>query len=193
MTPETQRLVNEWSTVSDNPELSVLLVWVRALNLIHQENHWIAQGDPFYGDHLLFDRLYTSTNEEIDKVAEKAVGIADASAVELERQLVTVCKIVSSFRNDYVAVIPNQTHLATRSLQAEMKFLEVVDELKSSLASKQRLTTGVDNMICDLADAHEGNVYLLKQRAKDFVPTDACPECGADPGCNIDCATCCRA
>ena len=34
-------------------ELSVLLSWCKALSITHQTSHWIASGDPYYGDHLL--------------------------------------------------------------------------------------------------------------------------------------------
>lgn len=48
---------------------------LKALALIHQHSHWTAKGVTFYGDHLLFERLYNDTLELLDEAAEKFVGL----------------------------------------------------------------------------------------------------------------------
>jgi DNA-binding ferritin-like protein len=48
-----------------------LLAILRALQWSHQTAHWKVRGEPFYGDHLLFQKLYEAVGEEIDTLAEK--------------------------------------------------------------------------------------------------------------------------
>ena len=144
------------------PELSVVLVHLRALSMVHQVNHWQSRGDPFFGDHLLFERLYTSTAEEIDRVAERAVGAGGPENVDLQGQLMHALMIVESLGGH--GTIPVQAELAKRSLAAELGFLHCIDLAVCSMRETGTLTRGVDNLLGGIEDAHEANVYLLKQR-----------------------------
>ena len=53
----TDNMIAEWGD-TPYPQLSVVLVYLKHLAAIHQNHHWTAIGDPYYGDHLLFQRLY---------------------------------------------------------------------------------------------------------------------------------------
>lgn len=143
-------------------QLSVLLVYLKFLAAVHQNHHWISMGESYYGDHLLFERLYSNVSGEIDKVAEKSIGLGCVTNVNLQLVTQQVNKLVSGY--GMTATIPQLSDLARRSLMAEMNFLKAVDFARSSLEECGLLTNGVDNMLQDIADAHEGNVYLLKQR-----------------------------
>jgi DNA-binding ferritin-like protein len=85
----TLMLVSSMLESSNEPyyQLHVMLSFLRYLYLLHQTNHWTASGDPYYGDHLLFERLYTTTVEEIDAIGEKAVGLGSPHLVNLKDQL----------------------------------------------------------------------------------------------------------
>ena len=37
---------------------------LKAMALIHQQSHWTTRGQSFYGDHLLFEKLYDSALED---------------------------------------------------------------------------------------------------------------------------------
>ena len=39
-------------------ELGIFLDLLRALSLLHHTHHWQTMGSQFYGDHLLYQRLY---------------------------------------------------------------------------------------------------------------------------------------
>lgn len=156
-------LLSQWMS-QPYAELSVLLSWLRALQTVHQSNHWQSSADPFYGDHKLYDRIYEGVTADIDRVAEKAVGMGTAD-------LVSPC-IVMHQANAILAAyylsrpgIPQPNDLAVRSLHMERTFIGVITEMAECLATRHLLTKGVDNMLAELADRHEGNVYLLKQRA----------------------------
>lgn len=119
-------------------------------------------GDPFYGDHLLFSRLYEAVDGEIDPVAEKAVGLGCTSNVNPQIIHAQVLKLLSG--SGSASTIPMSSDLARKSLVAEMNFIKVLDSCRESLEECGMLTNGVDNMLQDMADKHEGHIYLLKQR-----------------------------
>ena len=154
-------MCSEWGMVS-YPQLSVLLVQLRFLSMIHQNHHWSAKGDPFYGDHLMFQRLYDAANAEVDAVAEKAVGLGSTSNVDMQLCATQLMRLVQGY--GMVQLIPQPTELMKRSLMAELNFLMVTSLLVESLKENGIMTRGLDNMIAGIEDSHEGAVYLLKQR-----------------------------
>lgn len=157
----TDNMVSEWSS-APYPELSVLLVHLKFLSSVHQNHHWVAKGDPFYSDHLLFQRLYEGAQCDVDSVAEKAVGLGSTASVDLVLQTSQLCKLVQGY--GMTSTIPQPTELAKRSYLAEMNFLKVVSHLVEHMKECGTLTRGLDNLIAGIEDKHEGHVYLLKQR-----------------------------
>lgn len=143
-------------------QLSVVLVYLKYLATLHENHHWTCMGDPFYGDHLLFSRLYEAVDGEIDPVAEKAVGLGCTSNVNPQVIHSQVLKLLTGAGS--ASTIPMSSDLARKSLVAEMNFIKVIESCRSSLEECGMLTNGVDNMLQDIADRHEGHVYLLKQR-----------------------------
>jgi DNA-binding ferritin-like protein len=156
-----ENLMSEWAGVP-YPQLSVILVLVQFLAFVHQTHHWTAKGDPFYGDHLLFMRLYEETSGEIDKIAEKVIGLGGAQNVNLARQVNQYVKLVQSYGSP--STIPQASDLAQRSLVAEKNFIQNVTFLMKSMDESGTMTKGLDNLLAGVLDIHEGHVYLLKQR-----------------------------
>lgn len=144
-------------------QLSLLLVQLRFLAVVHQIHHWTAKGDPFYGDHLLYQRLYDATAAELDELAEKAVGLGGNDNVNLQLQLMQVNQLAQGYGAS--STLPMQSDLAKRSLAAEVGFLRCAAHCVCSLKEQGLLTRGLDNMLAGMEDRHEGHVYLLKQRS----------------------------
>lgn len=157
----TDQLSAAWGSVP-YPQLSVILMMLRFLALVHQTNHWTAKGDPFYGDHLLFERLYGDVSGEIDDVAEKAVGLGCVENVNLQLQVTQILQMVQGYGT--VSMIPQSCDLAERSLAAEMNFVKNVTDMMLAMEEEGTLTHGLSNMLEGILDVHEGHVYLLKQR-----------------------------
>jgi DNA-binding ferritin-like protein len=157
----TDNMVSEWGAVP-YAQLSVILVHLKFLATLHQTHHWIAKGDPFYGDHLLFGRLYDAVVSEIDSVAEKAVGLGGTSNVDLVLQTKQVMQLAAG--SGMSSTIPQAGQAALRSYAAEMTFLKAVAHLVEQMKENGMLTRGLDNLLAGIEDAHEGAVYLLKQR-----------------------------
>jgi len=154
--------LSEWGNVP-YAELSIIIVHLRFLAMIHQTHHWISRGDTYYGDHLLFERLYNETNGELDGIAERAVGLGYEQNVNVSLQALQLMKLVQGY--GAINSIPQPTELAKRSLQAEKTFLVTVDACVESLKEKGKLTRGLDNLLAGIEDVHESHVYLLKQRS----------------------------
>lgn len=154
-------MCSEWGNVP-YPQLSVLLVHLKFLYLVHQNHHWTCKGDPFYGDHLLFQRLYEGVLEEIDAIAEKSIGLGTTTNVDLLLQTSQVLRLVQGYGMSQT--IPQPNELAKRSLAAELNFLACTSRLVESLKECGLLTRGVDNLIAGIEDKHENHCYLLKQR-----------------------------
>ena len=155
--------IHRWGSVNYGP-LAVVLAHLRFLAALHQFHHWTSKGSQSYGDHLLFERLYTETAEEVDDIAEKAIGLGGPDVVELLPQLSTVCGLAKEFSMS-AATVQSDAERARRSLQAEYSFLKVVDVVCEHLDRNGQLTTGLDNLLAAICDTHESHVYLLKQRA----------------------------
>ena len=69
----------------------ILLAVLRGAQWTFQSTHWQVFGESFYGDHLMFQRLYESLDDEIDTVAEKMVAMFGPTCVNpLEQSLMMV-------------------------------------------------------------------------------------------------------
>lgn len=142
-----------------NGSLTMVLATLQAAALVHQTNHWSTRGSTFYGDHLLFERLYSESQELIDQVAEKAIGSGEVAWIDVVELANVTAGIVVAMR----ASIPEAPDRASISLAAEAF---VLDELKRTLdgyENEGKLTPGISNLLEGVADKHESFVYLLKQ------------------------------
>jgi DNA-binding ferritin-like protein len=157
----TDNMVSEWGGCP-YPELSVLLVHLKFLAAVHQNHHWISKGDPFYGDHLLFQRIYEATAGDIDSLAEKVLGLGCTDNVNITLVHNQLCKLVQGY--GMTSTIPQGTELAKRSYLAEMNFLKAAAHLAEHMKDNGTLTRGLDNLLAGIEDKHEGHVYLLKHR-----------------------------
>jgi hypothetical protein len=156
-------LVSQWGGV-EYPELGVVLVYLQFLYDVNQNHHWQSRGDSFYGDHLMFQRIYEGIDGQIDSVAEKAIGLGGLNNVDLVLQTTQKMKLVAGY--GAAMTIPQSGELARRSLAMEFTFLQVVDHLVTTMKERGALTRGLDNLIAGIEDVHEGFVYLLKNRSE---------------------------
>ena len=126
--------------------------------LMYYQFHWRTDGVPFYGDHLLFDRLYSSIQSEIDALAEKIIGYNGANAinmVELNRMATDkIAKWMSSGSDFRVIALASETDM-------QKVFRESYDSLK---AMQNGMTLGLDDFIMATANSHDTHGYLLQQR-----------------------------
>lgn len=143
-------------------ELSQLLAVLRYLAMLHQTHHWVSKGDPFYSDHELFDKLYQRTLEDVDEVAEKAVGLGSEQNVALATQLCQILRLAKDMNSPQT--VPHSSELAKASLCAERNLLQCIVMALQSMDQNGTTTPGVENMLQSIADRHEKHVYLLGRK-----------------------------
>ena len=157
------RMVPEGSPYSI---LAHLLAGLRTLGMVHQTAHWQTRGGHFYGDHLLFQRIYEESLEGIDGVAERLVGLAnDPEQVELCSQVRIIHQLVRMASGGGPSVAPSPEMLVQRSLMGEMALIGAIGKIKQAIDEAGALTEGLDDLLQGIASKHEEFVYLLRQRA----------------------------
>jgi DNA-binding ferritin-like protein len=136
-----------------------LLAMLRAAGVSHQHAHWTSKGCNFYGDHLLFERIYTPIADQVDGLAEKAVQKFGPKAVDPCEQLEEMKECMDAWEREDDLV--GRALLVEHSLQLCIKACG--DELKKA----NMLSKGLDNFLAQLADDHETALYLLGQRGQE--------------------------
>jgi DNA-binding ferritin-like protein len=138
--------------------LSHLLAVLRAAGISHQHAHWTVKGTPFYGDHLMFERIYNIIPGQVDHLAEKAVQKFGPKVVDPCQQLEQMSGCMEVW--DKEPDLYKRGLLVEKSVQASIK--HAVAELDKS----KDLDFGLDNFLRQLADDHQTPQYLLTQRTR---------------------------
>ena len=146
-------------------ELAVVLACFRAEAMIHQAHHWQTRGSSYYGDHLLFERVYGEVNGFIDRIAERAVGSGQEILVQPLMQISHMVAFSKLFYSD-APLQPTPEEMPLLSLRALLKSSLLLQMAYTSLEQKDILSNGTDNLLQDIADKQESLSYLLKQRSK---------------------------
>ena len=145
-------------------DLKKYLALMKAIQNYYQHAHWISKGEPYYADHLLFERLYGSLNEQIDTLAEKMVGVGGDHFVCVKTVMGITAKILS-----HVPEMDRNTlgyEMVQTAIKLEKMFLVYTKNLYTKMKEDGSLTLGFDDMLMSLYNEHEGNAYLLGQRIK---------------------------
>jgi DNA-binding ferritin-like protein len=135
------------------------------LNLTYiQAAHWISKGKSFYGDHLLFERIYTELVEEIDTYAEKVLALSSDEVVNpievlgvAAERLPRIVKFQGGDDGD---------ELAKNALNSEKYVLAELEKLYELLKEQDNMTMGLDDLLMAMHNSHENHIYLIQQRTK---------------------------
>jgi DNA-binding ferritin-like protein len=133
---------------------NIVIATLKATYLVHQHNHWTSKGLSFYGNHLLFQRLYELAAEDLDGFAEKSVGCFGRDCVDYTLQAELVHKILLKYRD-------KSAH--EQSLAIEKGLLELIDEALECFEKEKTITSGMKNFLEGMADNRETACYLLQQ------------------------------
>jgi DNA-binding ferritin-like protein len=129
---------------------------LRAIYLVLQFCHWETRGLGFYGNHLLFERLYKQSAEDADFAAEKFIGLFGEPAVDYKLQQEFISKLLIKYQDHQ----DDRLHLA---LTIEKDFIAFAKQCYDELDKDGTLSLGLDDMIMSQSSNHEGSIYLLKQ------------------------------
>jgi len=130
------------------------IAYIQAVYAIHQFSHWLCKSPQFYGNHLLFQRIYEAAGDRLDAAVEKTIGVFGNDAINPNDQMATLKKLVGKYSSE--------DHL-TNSLAIEEAFLSVAKETYEALKESNDITLGLDDLIMAQCNEAETSVYLLKQ------------------------------
>ena len=146
-------------------EMAALLAFIQAEACVHQSHHWRTRGESYYGDHLLFERIYNGVYGNIDKIAERMIGSGHHILAHPILLAKNCSLVVQSFYRDAGANPSSDTYPAL-SLRTCLRTILALKIVYAGLEKKGQLSYGTDNLLQGIADEHEGYVYLLKQRTQ---------------------------
>jgi DNA-binding ferritin-like protein len=129
---------------------------LRAIAFIHTQSHWTTKGDTFYGDHLLFERLYNSALENLDLAAEKFMGLFGPDCLDYTLQADLLHKVLLKYKG-------LEGEPLEMSLAIEKDFLKFSSDAYKCFEEEGKLTLGLDDMVMAIASKREESVYLLQQ------------------------------
>jgi len=145
--------------MSTTRKSALLDVWasLRALHHVLWTLHWQAEGDPSYGDHLLYERLYKARVEEIDRVAELIAALFGAETLDpvASWDRAGVLLHAKGWRTAHPA------EGALRMVEATIAAIDLADG-----ANDGRHALAANNVLAGIADNLNNAAYLLQQRAK---------------------------
>lgn len=129
---------------------------LRAISFIHTQSHWTTKGNSFYGDHLLFERLYNSSLENLDLAAEKFMGLFGSDCLNYTLQADLLYKVLLKYKG-------LEGEPLEMSLAIEKDFLKFSKDAYNCFEEEGKLTLGLDDMVMAIASKREEAVYLLQQ------------------------------
>lgn len=138
---------------------ALYIATLKSLALVHQNSHWLTKGDTFYGDHLLFERLYNSALENLDLAAEKFIGVFGEACLDYDTQADLLHKVLLKYRNLEGSPIE-------MSLTIEKDFIKLSNDAYQTFEDDNKMTLGLDDMVMAIASKREEAVYLLQQVLK---------------------------
>jgi len=112
-------------------------------------------GGTFYGNHLLFQRLYESVQDQVDSLAEKIMGYLGGEPIALNYQM----RHISEYTYRWSSIGCNHK----RGLQSEEDLQGAIKRAYDGIKKAQAMTLGLDDWLMATANAHERNSYLLQQ------------------------------
>jgi DNA-binding ferritin-like protein len=158
--------MNKMSSAPPAKIMATYVAFLRALSIIHQQNHWQCSGPTFFGNHLLFERLYNSSVELLDAAAEKAVGLFESEAIDMSNQMPVIQKLCEKYSyKNFESEFTAEAFLKS-SLEAEQDFIKFSKSIYDSLKESGNLSLGLDDLLMSTASKAEEAVYLLKQALK---------------------------
>ena len=153
-------------TVNIEPEIMAkYLAFLIGLKNFYQSCHWRSKGKGYYGDHLLFERLYNDVVEEVDQFAEKSVSMSDETSVCPIKVYNYVAEVMKGLEKDKGG-IPSSEDLIIMACESNESFLKATEKFYDILDDSDKLTLGMDDFLTSLYSKHEEHCYLLKQKKK---------------------------
>lgn len=115
------------------------------------------KGDTAYGDHLLFERLYSAVTEEIDTLGEKIVSLYGQEALTDQETLLETQRFLNLYQVE---------DIYERAYRLEKHFQRSLKRAYEGIKEAGDMSLGVDDFLMGVANDHETPIYLLRQRLR---------------------------
>jgi DNA-binding ferritin-like protein len=135
---------------------NLYIATLKAMSLVFQHSHWTTKGPPFYGDHLLFERLYNDALKLLDMAAEKYIGVFGDQSLDYDLQTKLLAGILSKFSKLEGSPIP-------MCLAVVKSFLGLSEQASKLFEDDSLMTLGLADMLGAISDKCEEFAYLLQQ------------------------------
>ena len=138
---------------------ALTLVWanLRAEQQLFWTYHWRSKGSSYYGDHLLFQRLYEARTAEIDRVGEVIMAVGGPKWVDPMMSYAAQTSVVQRAESMKGASDPAKAASVIADTLAKI-------ELANEKVSETKFPLAVNNVLAGIADSHLEALYLIKQR-----------------------------
>jgi len=143
--------------------LQQLLAILRAIQWSHWTGHWQSKGVASYADHLLFQKFYEDMTEEIDGLAEKIVAYFGVEAVSAEPSIGIAHQFIAAYDE------AGDTDVYMRALKMELHLQNALKRVYDQIEASGEMSLGLDDFLMALANSHETNIYLLRQRLRPSI------------------------
>lgn len=131
-------------------------VALRVEQILFHVYHWRSKGADYYGDHLLYQRLYEARAIEIDRIGEVLLAVGGSIA-----PMTTVIGMQDLIGR--VEATPGPDVIKGLALVNET--LRRINDA-NDLLGKTPFSLSVNNVLAGFADKHLEALYLLKQRSE---------------------------
>lgn len=138
--------------------LQTLLSQLHTIYALHRSAHWQARGISFYGDHQMFEKMYTPIIDEIDTLAERIVITFSPECVDASLLYPVISEQIQSFTRDYECPFD-------RVYAAEYELISMISECMQMIDEAEMITLGWEDFLGELTSQHEEHLYLLDARA----------------------------
>lgn len=142
---------------------SAYLAQLRLMYLFYQNCHWQVKGKNFYSEHLLFQKLYESLEDEIDATAEKIMGTLDKKSIDLSLQLDLFKTLLNNFNKPSDKIKMSEAECIEKAIIAEKAFRVLSEKFKYSLEEAKKMSLGWEDLIAEQYSSSETRSYLLQQ------------------------------
>lgn len=139
--------------------LQELLALLRAIQWHAWASHWVAKGENYYADHLLFERIYTGgggapINDQIDGLGERMVSEFGVSCIDSASLGQRSADMISAAK-------AKQSTALAQAFYLEQQLQLLIRDLLKTLTPDQVVW---DNFLRSTSDQRSEVYYLLKQR-----------------------------
>lgn len=133
-----------------------ILYRLQALYQFYKSAHWLAKGEYFYQDHLLFEKLYEGFDDEMDTLVELLlITTEDDIAFQPRNILKESIEYLPDFSGDCKKDVKS-------ALKAEHELVNLLGKIAN--ADKKPDSAGIMNFILTLSQNHSHKAYLLMRR-----------------------------